>query len=93
LIDFRSVVAGKCVGQTFGGRKKERKKKNNNKKRSKHNMSLQTLFGGHNYAAMKHLFTLISSINKTDHHDITELLLKVALSTINLTLYIKCMYN
>jgi hypothetical protein len=28
--------------------------------------------------------TLVSSINKTDHHDITEILLKVALNTINL---------
>jgi hypothetical protein len=26
----------------------------------------------------------VSSINKTDHHDITEIVLKVALSTINL---------
>jgi hypothetical protein len=30
--------------------------------------------------------TLVSSINKTDHHDITEILLKVALNTITLTL-------
>jgi hypothetical protein len=29
--------------------------------------------------------TAISSINKADRHDITELLLKVALSTINQT--------
>ena len=29
-------------------------------------------------------FSPISSINKTDHHDITEILLKVALNTINL---------
>jgi hypothetical protein len=28
--------------------------------------------------------TLVSSTNKTDHHDITEILLKVALNTINL---------
>ena len=27
--------------------------------------------------------TLVSSTNKTDHHDITEILLKVALNTIN----------
>jgi hypothetical protein len=27
----------------------------------------------------------VSSINKTDHHDIAEILLKVALNTINLT--------
>jgi hypothetical protein len=31
--------------------------------------------------------TPISSTNKTDHHDITEILLKVALNTITLTLY------
>jgi len=29
--------------------------------------------------------TLVSSINKTGHHDITEILLKVALNTINQT--------
>jgi hypothetical protein len=29
--------------------------------------------------------TPVSSTNKTDHHDITEILLKVALSTITLT--------
>ena len=29
--------------------------------------------------------TLISSTNKTDHHDITEILLKVALNTITIT--------
>jgi hypothetical protein len=29
---------------------------------------------------------VISSTNKTDHHDITEILLKVALNTITLTL-------
>ena len=29
---------------------------------------------------------LVSSINKTDHHDITEILLKVALNTITVTL-------
>jgi hypothetical protein len=28
--------------------------------------------------------TLVSSTNKSDHHDITEILLKVALNTINL---------
>ena len=32
-----------------------------------------------------------SSTNKTDHPDITEILLKVALNTINLTLYV-CLY-
>ena len=31
------------------------------------------------------LGTLVSSTNKTDHHDITEILLKVALNTITLT--------
>jgi hypothetical protein len=31
-------------------------------------------------------FSLVSSTNKTDHHDITEILLKVALNTITLTL-------
>jgi hypothetical protein len=30
--------------------------------------------------------TLVSSINKTDHHDITEILLKVVLKTILVTL-------
>jgi hypothetical protein len=30
--------------------------------------------------------TPVSSTNKTDHHDITEILLKVALNTINLNL-------
>jgi hypothetical protein len=30
----------------------------------------------------------ISSTNKTDHHDITEILLKVAFSTITLKIYI-----
>jgi hypothetical protein len=30
--------------------------------------------------------TPVSSSNKIDHHDITEILLKVALNTINLTL-------
>jgi hypothetical protein len=30
--------------------------------------------------------TLVSSISKTDRHDITEILLKVALNTITLTL-------
>ena len=32
--------------------------------------------------------TLVSSTNKTDHHDITEILLKVVLNTITLTLNI-----
>jgi hypothetical protein len=32
------------------------------------------------------LGTSVSSINKTDRHDITEILLKVALNTITLTL-------
>jgi hypothetical protein len=31
-------------------------------------------------------FSLVSYTNKTDHHDITEILLKVALNTITLTL-------
>jgi hypothetical protein len=31
--------------------------------------------------------TPVSSINKTDHHDITEILLKVALNTINIALW------
>ena len=30
-------------------------------------------------------FSPVASTNKTEHHDITEILLKVALSTINLT--------
>ena len=34
-------------------------------------------------------FSLVSSTNKTDYHDITEILLKVALNTITLTLPIK----
>ena len=34
--------------------------------------------------------TLVSSTNKTDCHDITEILLKVALNTINLNLYDVC---
>jgi hypothetical protein len=33
--------------------------------------------------------TLVSSINKTDHHDITEILLKVASNTINQTISFK----
>ena len=39
--------------------------------------------------------TLVSSTNKTDHYDITEILLKVALSTINLNLnhIRKCIAN
>ena len=32
--------------------------------------------------------TLVSSTNKTDQHDIAEILLKVALNTITLTLYV-----
>jgi hypothetical protein len=32
------------------------------------------------------LGTQVSSTNKTDHHDITEILLKVALNTINLNI-------
>ena len=35
------------------------------------------------------LFSPVSSINKTDRHDITEILLKVALDTIALTLTLK----
>ena len=35
---------------------------------------------------MKYTGTPVSSTNKTDRHDITEILLKVALSTIILTL-------
>jgi hypothetical protein len=31
-------------------------------------------------------FSPVSSTNKTDHHDITEILLKVALNTINQTI-------
>ena len=38
-------------------------------------------------------FSLVSSTNKTDRHDITEILLKVALNTINLYRYIKCLQN
>ena len=34
-------------------------------------------------------FSLVSSTNKTDRHDITEILLKVALDTIALTLTLK----
>jgi len=30
--------------------------------------------------------TLVSSTNKTDHHDITKILLKVALNTITITI-------
>jgi len=33
---------------------------------------------------------LISSTNKTDHHDITEIILKMALNTIALTLCYTC---
>jgi hypothetical protein len=32
------------------------------------------------------LYAMLNNINKTDHHDITEILLKVVLSTINPTL-------
>jgi hypothetical protein len=42
----------------------------------------------YNYLATGRLFspgTAVSSTNKTDHHDITEILLKVALNTINQT--------
>jgi len=35
--------------------------------------------------------TPVSSTNKTDRHDIAEIFLKVALNTINLTLYV-CLY-
>jgi hypothetical protein len=38
------------------------------------------------WLATSQWFSLVSS-NKTDHHDITEILLKVALNTITLTLY------
>jgi hypothetical protein len=38
------------------------------------------------------LGTLISSTNKTDHHDITELLLKVVLNTITLA-YFQVIWN
>jgi len=37
--------------------------------------------------------TSVSSTNKTDHHDITEILLKVALNTITLTLALIYDYN
>jgi hypothetical protein len=33
--------------------------------------------------------TLVSSTNKTDRHDITEILMKMALSTMNLNLTLK----
>jgi hypothetical protein len=39
------------------------------------------------------LGTLVSSINKIDHHDITEILLKVALNTINQPIYVKGKYT
>ena len=35
---------------------------------------------------------LVSSINKTDRHDIAEILLKVGLNIIALTLIKKCLY-
>jgi hypothetical protein len=38
----------------------------------------------HTWASAKNTCTLVSSTNKTDHHDITEILLKVALNVINL---------
>ena len=44
------------------------------------------LFCTHGLAASL-WFSLVSSTNKTDHHDITEILLKVALNTITLTLF------
>ena len=40
----------------------------------------------HNVVKFVSDFFPVSSTNKTDRHDITEILLKVALSTINLTL-------
>ena len=39
------------------------------------------------------LGTLVSSTNKTDHHYITEILLKVALNTINLNHRSECHQN
>jgi len=36
--------------------------------------------------------TPVSSTNKTDCHNIAEILLKVALNTITLTLYIACIW-
>ena len=36
------------------------------------------------------LSTPVSSTNKTDHHDITEILLQVALNTINQTNHVGC---
>ena len=39
------------------------------------------------------IFTLVSSIYKTDCHDITEMLLKVALSTINLSQNLICIHK
>jgi hypothetical protein len=37
--------------------------------------------------------TTVSSTNKTDHHDITEILLKVAINTIKVTLNKSMMIN
>jgi hypothetical protein len=39
------------------------------------------------------LGTPVSSTNKTDHHDITEILLKVALNTIILTPLFQYLFN
>jgi hypothetical protein len=36
---------------------------------------------------------LVSSTNKTDRHDIAEILLKVALNTITLTLFLIILYS
>jgi hypothetical protein len=38
----------------------------------------------------KSVVTPVSSTNKTDRHDITKVLLKVALNTITLPLHLKC---
>jgi hypothetical protein len=37
------------------------------------------------YTVMEYMYTLVYSTYKTDRHDITEILLKVALNTITLT--------
>jgi hypothetical protein len=46
------------------------------------------------YSTFEHIYVfyliLVSSTNKTDHHDITEILLKVALNTIKKTFTIQC---
>jgi hypothetical protein len=54
------------------------------KKKKKHNppFKLLKLAEGRWFS----LCTLVSSTNKTDNHDITEILLKVALNTITITL-------